>query len=290
MVDFAQFLIAGLSQGAIYGLVAIGFSVIFRATHIVNFAQGEFVMIGGLGTAGGIALGLPPLLAALTAVLVGVVAALALDRIVVRLAQAAPIILLVIVTIGASVAMRGAAQVAWGRNFYSIPTFVGSDPIQIGEVTVMPQAILILFVALAIVAALDLFFRRSRFGKAMVAAAINPVAASLMGIELKHVYAVTFLIAGLLGTIAGLLITPLALIQFESGLMFGLKGFAAAIVGGLGSVTGAILGGLLLGVAEALNAGYVSSAYKDAIAFMLLVGVLLLKPEGFFGRSGGKRV
>ena len=290
MVDFAQFLIAGLSQGAIYGLVAIGFSVIFRATHIVNFAQGEFVMIGGLGTAGGIALGLPPLLAALMAVLVGVVAALALDRIVVRLAQAAPIILLVIVTIGASVAMRGAAQVAWGRNFYSIPTFVGSDPIQIGEVTVMPQAILILFVALAIAAALDVFFRRSRFGKAMVAAAINPVAASLMGIELKHVYAVTFLIAGLLGTIAGLLITPLALIQFESGLMFGLKGFAAAIVGGLGSVMGAILGGLLLGVAEALNAGYVSSAYKDAIAFMLLVGVLLLKPEGFFGRSGGKRV
>lgn len=290
MTDFLQFVVSGLSQGAIYALVAVGFSVIYRATHIVNFAQGEFVMIGGLGTAGAISFGLPPLAAAALAVLTGVFAAVVLDRIVVRLARHAPIILIIIVTIGASIALRGAAQIAWGGNFHSIPSFVGEEPIRLGGVTVMPQVVLILGLTLVMVISLDLFFRRSRFGRAMVAAAINPVAASLVGIELRQVYAATFLIAGLLGTIAGLLITPMAMIHFESGLMFGLKGFAAAILGGLGSVVGAVAGGLALGIVEALAAGYLSSAYKDAIAFILIVGVLLTRPEGFFGNAAAGRV
>lgn len=290
MIDFIQFLVAGLSQGAIYGLIAIGYSVIYRATGIVNFAHGEFVMLGGLGTAGIIAFGAPPLVAAGLALVVALVAATALDRILVTLARSAPIILLIIVTIGASIAVRGAAQVAWGRNFYSIPTIVPTDPIKIGGVAIMPQVLLILAVTIVLVLSIDRFFRRTRIGKAMVAAAINPTAASLVGIELRTVYLVTFLLAGALGAVAGLLITPLSLIQFESGLTLGLKGFAAAILGGFGNVLGAFVGGMALGIAESLGAGYVSSAYKDAIAYVLLVLVLLVKPEGVLGKSVQARV
>jgi branched-chain amino acid transport system permease protein len=290
MTDFIQFLVAGLSQGAIYGLIAIGYSVIYRATGIVNFAHGEFVMLGGLGTAGIIAFGAPPWLAAALALAVALVAAAALDRIVVTLARSAPVILLIIVTIGASIAIRGAAQVAWGRNFYSIPTIVPTDPIKFGGVAIMPQVLLILAVTVLLVLGIDHFFRRTRIGKAMVAAAINPTAASLVGIELRTVYLVTFLIAGALGAVAGLLITPLSLIQFESGLTLGLKGFAAAILGGFGNVVGAFVGGMVLGIAESLGAGYVSSAYKDAIAYVLLVLVLLVKPDGVLGKSVQARV
>jgi branched-chain amino acid transport system permease protein len=264
--------------------------VIYRATNIVNFAQGEFVMLGGLGTAGAIAFGLPPYLAVLAAIAAGLIAALLLDRLVVRLAEFAPVILIIILTIGASIALRGAAQLAWGSNFHSLPSVFGTEPIRVLNVTVMPQSILILVVTFAIVAGLELFFRRTRSGQAMLAAAINPLAASLVGIELRRVYAVTFIIAAALGSIAGLLITPLAMIHFESGLMFGLKGFAAAILGGFGNIVGSLVGGLALGVAEALGAGYVSSAYKDAIAFVLIIVVLLTKPTGFFGQIAKGRV
>jgi branched-chain amino acid transport system permease protein len=160
----------------------------------------------------------------------------------------------------------------------------------VGGVAVMPQALLILAMTMLVVVAIECFFRRTRFGKALVAAAINPTAASLVGIELRTVFLVTFLIAAVLGAIAGILITPLSQIQFESGLSFGLKGFAAAVLGGFGSVFGAVVGGLVLGIAEALGAGYLSSAYKDAIAYVLLVGVLLLKPEGLLGRSTHARL
>jgi branched-chain amino acid transport system permease protein len=290
MTNFLQFLVAGVSIGAIYALVAIGFSVIYRATHVVNFAQGEFVMIGGLAAAGALGLGLPLPAAAALAVGLALLAALLLDQVVARLARFAPIILIIIVTIGASIALRGAAQLAWGSAFHSIPGFVGARPIDLGGVTVMPQVVLILAVTLALVVGLETFFRRARFGRAMIAAAINPLAASLVGIELRRVYAVTFALAGLLGALAGLLVTPLAMIHFDAGLMFGLKGFAAAILGGLGNPAGAVAGGLVLGIIEALCAGYLSSAYKDAIAFVLIVVVLLTRPQGFFGVAAAGRV
>lgn len=290
MIDFFQFVVAGISQGGIYALVAVGFSVIYRATHIVNFAQGEFVMIGGLGTAAAISFGLPPVAAVAVAVLLGLVAAFALDRVVVRMAKSAPVVLLIIVTIGFSIALRGAAQVAWGRNYHSIPSLVGLEPLRIGGVTIMPQVLLILAATGILVVFLHQFFRRSRFGKAMTAAAINPVAASLVGIELRNVYVVTFLIAGFLGATAGLLVTPMAMVHFESGLAFGLKGFAAAILGGLGNLPGAVVGGLALGIMEALGAGYASSAYKDTIALILIVGVLLIRPQGLLGRTDTARV
>jgi branched-chain amino acid transport system permease protein len=290
MVDFFQFIVAGLSQGAIYALVALGFSLIYRATTIINFAQGEFVMIGGLGTASGIAWGLPFSLALVMSLAAAAIGALLLHQILVRLAKSASITLIIIVTIGASIALRGAAQIAWGGNFHSLPSIAGVEPLRLGGVAIMPQTILILGGALVMVAALDLMLRRTRFGKAMVAAAINPRAATLVGIDLARVNAAAFLIAALLGAIAGFLVTPLSMVQFESGLMFGLKGFAAAVLGGLGGLYSVVAGGLVLGVAEALGAGYVSSAYKDALAFVLIIAILLTCPAGLFGRLRSERV
>ena len=290
MTDLFQFLIAGLSQGAIYALVAIGFSVIYRTTRIVNFAQGEFVMLGGLGAASALAAGLAQPLGAALALLVAATAAFVLHHVLVRLAASAPVTLVIIVTIGASIALRGAAQLLWGRNYRTLPAFAGAEPFHVGGVTILPQALLILVVTVAIVAGLDAVFRRTRFGRAMVAAAINPRAATLVGIEVRHVHAAAFVLAGVLGALAGLLVTPLSMVQFESGLMFGLKGFAAAVLGGLGSLYGVVAGGLVLGLAEALGAGYLSSAYKDAVAFVLLIAVLLTRPGGVFGRIAGERV
>lgn len=290
MTDFLQFIVAGLSQGAIYALVGIAFSLIYRATSIINFAQGEFVMIGGLGTVGGLAWGLPMPAAFLASIAIALLCAFALHRVLVRLTRSASVTLVIIVTIGASIALRGLAQIAWGGNFHSLPSIAGREPLLVGGVAIMPQTLLILLGTVLLVALLNLMLQRTRFGKAMIAAAINPRAAMLVGIDLAKVSAATFLIAGFLGGVAGFLVTPLAMVHFESGLMFGLKGFAAAVLGGLGGLYGTVAGGLLLGIAEALGAAYVSSAYKDALAFILIIAVLLTRPSGLFGRLRGERV
>jgi branched-chain amino acid transport system permease protein len=234
--------------------------------------------------------GMPGSLALAMSLSIAVACAFLLHRILVRLARSASITLVIIVTIGASITLRGAAQIAWGGNFHSLPSMAGADPLRIAGVAIMPQTILILAGVVLIVFLLDLLLRRTRFGKAMVAAAINPRAATLAGIDLDKVNAATFLIAGLLGAIAGFLVTPLSMVQYESGLMFGLKGFAAAVLGGLGGLYGVVAGGLLLGIAEALGAGYVSSAYKDALAFVLIIAVLLTRPGGLFGRLRQERI
>jgi branched-chain amino acid transport system permease protein len=290
VADFFQYIVAGLSQGAIYALVAIAFSLIYRATNIINFAQGEFVMIGGLGTANGLMWGLPMPAAVIVSLSIAAVCAFLLHRVLVNLARSASITLIIIVTIGASITLRGAAHLAWGGNFHSLPSVAGREPLLIGGVAIMPQTIIILAGAILLVGLLHLMLHHTRLGKAMTAAAVNPRAAVLVGIDLAKVNAATFLIAGALGTIAGFLVTPLSLVHFESGLMFGLKGFAAAVVGGLGSLHGAIAGGLVLGIAEALSTAYVSSAYKDALAFILIVAVLIGRPGGLFGRLRQERI
>ena len=290
MTDFFQFLVAGISQGSIYALVALGFSLIYRSTNIINFAQGEFVMLGGLGTAVGLTWGMPLWAGFAMSLTVAGLTAVVIHKMLVRFAIDTPITIIIILTIGASIAMRGAAQLVFGANFHSLPSIAGAEPLKVAGVSIVPQTVLMVIGTLVLVLLLDLFLRRTAFGRGMIAAAINPRAATLMGIDLKKVSAVTFLIAAGLGAIAGFLVTPLSLIQFESGLMFGLKGFAAAVLGGLGGLYGVVAGGLLLGVTEALAAGYVSSAYKDAIAFLLIIVVLLTRPSGLFGRVRRERV
>lgn len=288
--DFLQFLFAGITIGAIYALIALGFSLVYSASHLINFAQGEFVMLGGMATVFAAAAGLPLPIAALAAILLAVLIGVALQRLAIAPARRAGVIGLVIVTIGASILLRGLAGVLFDRNFHGLPALGGEAPIMIAGAALQPQTLWILGTTLAVALLLWGFFSHTLVGKAMRAAASNPLAAELVGIDPGRVILATFALAGALGALAGFLVTPLAQTHFQIGVMLGLKGFAAAILGGLGSAPGAILGGLCIGLAESLSAGYVSSAYKDVVAFVVILLVLFLRPSGLLGVRGIERV
>ncbi len=287
---FVQFVLAGLTVGAIYALIALGFSLIYNASHLINFAQGEFVMLGGLATVFVFAAGVPLPLAALFSILAAAAVGVALYLFGIAPARGATAVGLIIVTIGASILLKGLAGVVFDRNFHSLPPISGEEPILVLGATLAPQSLWIFGVTAAVALLLWVFFTRTLWGKAMLAAAFNPLAAELVGVDPRRVVLVSFALAGALGALAGVLITPLAPTHFQVGTMLGLKGFAAAIVGGLGSGPGAIVGGLVVGLAESLAAGYLSSAYKDAIAFVIILLVLVLRPSGLFGAKTIERV
>jgi branched-chain amino acid transport system permease protein len=285
-----QYLLSGLTVGAIYALVALGFSIIYNASQVINFAQGEFVMIGGMATVSLVATGLPLPLAALLAVAVTTLVGLALEKFAVERVRGASVVTLIIITIGASILLRGLAGLVWDKNLHALPAFSGDRPIAIGGATLLPQSLWVVGVTLAVVAALWWFFNRTLHGKAMLATSHNRLAAQLVGISVRRVLLVSFGLSAALGALAGILIAPITFTAWDVGVMLGLKGFAAAILGGLGSGPGAVLGGLLLGLIEALSAGYVSSAYKDVIAFAIILVVLVLLPSGLLGRRSAERV
>ena len=290
MPEFLQFLFSGMTAGAIYALVALGFSLIYNASHVINFAQGEFVMIGGMATVFFAAAGVPLPLAALGAILLAVAVGLAIERFGVRPAKDASVITLIIITIGASIFLRGLAGLVFDKNFHSLPAFSGEAPLRVGGATLLPQSLWVLGTTLAVALLLWLFFRFSLTGKAMLAAVHNRLAAQLVGINTRVVLALSFGLSGALGALGGIVIAPIAPTHFQVGVMLGLKGFAAAILGGLGSGPGAILGGLSIGIAEAMSAGYLSSAYKDAVAFVIILVVLVLRPRGLLGGAAAERV
>jgi branched-chain amino acid transport system permease protein len=285
-----QFLAAGLTSGSIYALVALGFSIVFLASRVINFAQGEFVMIGGMAASSLVSVGVP--LAAAMAIAVAIAAAvgLVLEKLAIERASRADVTTLVIITIGASMLLRGIAQIVWGKGIRSLPPISGEQPIAIGGATILPQSLWVLGTTIAIVAALSWFFGRTRLGRAMLATAHNRLAAQLVGIDVKLVLFASFGLAAALGAVAGMLIAPIGFTSYDTGVMLGLKGFAAAILGGIGNFHGAIFGGLLLGLLESLGAGFVSSAYKDAIAFVVLLGVLFVRPDGILGALRSDRV
>ena len=288
--QLAQYLLTGLTIGAIYALVALGFVIIYNASHVINFAQGEFVMIGGMATVAFAGAGLPLALAIPAAVLAAVAVGLALEKLAVEPARGASVVTLIIITIGASILLRGLAALVWDKKIHALRPFSGEQPIAFAGATILPQSLWVLGVTLLIVLALAAFFGRTLTGKAMLAASHNPLAARLCGINVRLVLLLSFGLSAALGAIAGILVAPITLTSWDVGVMLGLKGFAAAILGGLGSGAGAIAGGLLLGVAESLGAGYVSSAYKDAIAFVIILVVLLFLPSGLFGSRSAERV
>jgi branched-chain amino acid transport system permease protein len=286
----AQTLLSGLTVGAIYALVALGFAIIYNASHVINFAQGEFVMIGGMATAAFFEASLPlPLaifLAIATATLVGVL----LEKLAVERSRDAPVVTLIIITIGASILLRGLATLVWDKKIHRVPAFSGEAPILIGNATLLPQVLWVLGMSVVAVGLLTWFFRRTLTGKAILAVAHNRMAARLVGISVRRVLAVSFGLSAALGALAGVLIAPIAFTSWDAGVMLGLKGFAAAILGGLGSGAGAVLGGLVLGLVEALGAGYLSSAYKDVFAFLIIIAALVFLPNGLLGRRATDRV
>ena len=290
MSGFLQFLFSGITVGAIYALVGLGFSIIYNASHVINFAQGEFVMLGGMGTVFLMFAGLPMIVAAPLAVCLVVLAGLLLEKFAVEPARHASVVTLIIITIGASILLRGLATLVWDKKIHRLPAFSGEAPLQLGGATLLPQVLWVLGVSAAAVALLAWFFRRTLTGKAILAVSHNRMAARLMGISVRRVLAVSFALSAALGALAGVLIAPISFTSWDVGVMLGLKGFAAAILGGLGSGAGAVLGGLALGLAEALGAGYLSSAYKDVFAFLIIIAALVFLPHGLLGRRAAERV
>jgi branched-chain amino acid transport system permease protein len=292
IADLVQFVFAGLTVGAIYGLVAVGLNIIFNATGAVNFAQGEFAMLGGmLGAALLGATGLPlPAVITLTVAavtLIGVV----LERLAINpVPPGADVLNLIIITIGASILLKGAVMVTLGKNAAGLPAFTGERPLRLLGATILPQALWILGVALAIMGLLHFFFTRTLVGKAMQAVAIDREAARLCGIKVGRMVMLSFALGAAVGAMAGIIITPMTLTIYDAGTMLGLKGFAAAVAGGLGNTFGGIAGGLLLGLLEALGGGLIASEFKDVLAFLLLLFLLFFRPRGLFGRAESERV
>jgi branched-chain amino acid transport system permease protein len=288
--ELAQFLLSGLTVGSIYALVALGFAIIYNASHVINFAQGEFVMIGGMATVSLLGAGLPLAPAAALAVALAALIGLLLARFAVQPARGASVVTLIIITIGAAILLRGIAALVWDKRIHALPAFSGEAPIALAGATLAPQSLWVIGVAALIVCALWAFFNRTLTGKAILAVSHNRLAAQLMGISVRRVLLVSFALSAALGALAGILVAPITFTSWDVGVMLGLKGFAAAILGGMGSGPGAVVGGLVLGLLESLGAGYVSSAYKDAIAFVVMLAVLMLMPGGLLGRRVTERV
>ena len=290
LAQFLQYLFSGLTVGSIYALAGLGFSIIYNASHVINFAQGEFIMIGGMATVSLVGLGLPLPLAIPLAVAATMVVGFALEKFAVEPARDADVTTLIIITIGASIFLRGMAQVLWGKDFHRMDSFSGETPITVLGATILPQSLWVMGVSVAVIAALGWFFGRTLFGKAMLATSYNRLAAQLVGISVKRVLALSFALSAMLGAIGGIVVTPITFTSTDAGIMVGLRGFSAGVLGGLGMGLGGGVGGLVVGIAEAMGAGYISSAYKDAIAFIIILVVLVFLPGGLFGKRGTERV
>lgn len=290
MAEFLQFLISGLTVGAVYALVALGFTLIYNASGVINFAQGEFVMIGGMVTVFASAAGIPLLLSALFAVFIAIIIGLLLHRLAIEPARGASAVTLIIITIGASILLRGAAQIIFDKQFHKLPAFSGEMPVNVFGAAVQPQSFWVLGGTAVVVLALYIFLERTVLGKAVLATAANRLAARLVGINTTTIMALAFGGSAAIGAVAGILVTPITLTSYDVGTLLALKGFAAAMLGGMGNPLGAVVGGLLLGLLEAFGAGYLSSTYKDAFAFLVILIVLFAAPQGLFGRRAVERV
>ena len=279
-----QYVVTGITVGSIYAMVALGFSIIYNVTEIINFAQGEFVMLGGMVmVAVQMSLGLPLWLAfpATVAAVTGI--GILMDRLAIRPIRRPTVMTLIIATIAASIILKGAAMIVWGKDPLDLPAFSGRSPILLFGAVIQPQYFWVIGFMLLTVIGLTLFFNRSIIGKAMSACAVNPDAASLVGINVKRMILLAFALSAAIGAVAGIVVTPVALMEYDRGAMLAVKAFGAAILGGLGSFPGAILGGLIMGVIESLGAGLISSGYKDAFALIVLLAVLFFKPSGILG-------
>jgi len=285
-----QYILTGLSNGAIYALIGFGFAVIYNSTGIINFAQGEFVMLGGMLTIFLLTvLHMPLVPAILLAIVISTVVGVLFERFAIRPLKDAQPLSLIIITIGASIFIRGVAMLIWGKDTHALPAFSSSDPLYIVGATILPQHLWILGVTVLIIIASRIFFNHSIVGKAMRACSYNPLAAGLVGINVKNMVLLSFALSAAIGSMAGIIIAPLTMTSYDVGVMLGLKGFCAVIIGGMSSGMGTVMGGLLLGLLESLGAGYISASYKDAIAFIILLLILFIRPEGLFRKKETER-
>ncbi len=285
-----QLLIAGLSIGSIYALVALGLVIVFKGTGVLNFAQGELVTLGAyLALFLSVLTKLPYAAVFILTVLLAAAAGYAIERGLLRTLIRAPAFTVVIATLAIGLMIKNALRLAWQEPVSSLPTPFSSDPIVLGAVRVNPQYLWVIGCTLLLLAVMAAFFRMSRLGKAMRAVSENQEAARLMGVPVGRIFSLTFAFGTAIAATAGILFAPLTGIEAEMGAVI-LKGFVAAIVGGFTTLAGVVVGGLLLGLLETFGGAYFGGIFKNAAAFALLIAVLLLRPNGLFGRAEARRV
>lgn len=282
--------VSGLATGSIYALMAISLVIIYNATRTLNFAQGEMLMISTfVGWAVYQRLRLPLAVVMLIAVVAAALLAWAIERAIIRHAISATHFDVLIITLGLSLMLRSAAGVAWTHDDFPFPSFFGDRPMALGPVRLAPVSLGIIGASLALMAALWALFTRTRLGRAMRAVAQNQRAARLMGISVERVYSASWVLAAVVGAIAGVLVAPVIFLSSKMGIVV-INGFIAAVLGGFGSMPGAVVGGMLLGVIENLAPLYLPSSIKHSVPFIMLIAILLIRPGGVVGRVARRKV
>lgn len=290
MQELIQYLFSGITTGAIYAVIAVGLSMLYASTELINFAHGEFVMVGAMALVTlWVHMGLPLPVAMAGAVMMGCILGLLFERFAIRTARSNQPIVLIIITVGASIFLRGVGMIAWGKDPFGVPSFSSHESIELWGAALLPQSIWIVGAAVLLAGGIHFFLKQSLTGKAMVACAVNQKAAWLTGIPSETMAILAFGISSGCGAVAGVFIAPITMSSYDMGTILGLKGFCAAMIGGIGSLWGAFAGGLLLGVLESMGAGLISSGFKDAIAFILLLLILYVRPGGLFSAKEAKR-
>jgi branched-chain amino acid transport system permease protein len=291
-IDLAlQYLVAGLTYGSIYAVVAIGFNIVYSATGIINFAQGEFVMLGGM-----LAVSLGRLVPLPLAILGAVAATAAVGALVevalLRWLWKPTVLRMVVITIGASILLREAALALWGEGVRSLPYFTGDEVTSVGILgaRISPQAFWVLGTVALIVAVLEWFYRRTLLGWEMRACAANKDAAALCGVPVRGLVTLSFALAAAIGALAGAVVSPITYTSYAVGGPLAIKGFTVAILGGLGNSGGAVAAGLALGVVESFAVSVLPTAYKDVVTLTLLLAVLVLRPSGLFASGEAARL
>ncbi len=281
---FFQYLVAGLTYGVIYSIVAIGFNIIYNTTGIINFAQGEFVMLGGMTA---VTLnGLMPLPAAIVlAVIITMIVGALIDIVFIRWLSNPGVLRMIIITIGLSILIREAARHIWGEGVKALPYFTGTaiSSISVGGVFISPQVLWVVGVCSIVVLALNFFFSFTLLGRQMRACSSNRYAARLCGINAKNMVTMSFVLSAGIGALAGCVVSPITYVQYDSGTGLAIKGFTVAILGGLGNSMAAVAAGLLLGMLESFSVWVMPAAYQDVISISILLLILFVRPSGLFG-------
>ncbi len=290
MSQLVQFLLAGMTVGSTYALAALGYTLVYSASGMINFAQGEFIMLGAMSASALVAAGVPLLPALVIAIAFTTLVGVALAKLAIEPARNASITSLIIITLGSGQVIRGAVQLVLGKGNHALPGLSGDRPLSVFGAALAPQALWIMAATLVIVFGLMVYFSTTMHGKALLATSHNRLAAQLVGINTMGILVFSFALSAALGGIGGVLLAPLTFTSYDAGTMLGLKGFVAAALGGLGSAPGAVIGGIALGVIESLTAAYISSSYKDAVAFVLVILVFLVAPQGLLGARSSDRV
>ncbi len=288
MSEWFQYLVTGITLGSVYALVALGFVTIYRSSRIVNMAQGSFVMFGALFAFDMfMQFGLPYWLAAIVGTILVVILAVLMWQIVLKPVLRISLVTMILCTVALSLLFENLALVRWGGYTKTLPSFSGEKAaIHVGGVYINPQSLYIIGITIVVLAALYFLNNRTTLGKRMTATATNPMAASLSGVNVARMITVSFIISAAIGAIGGVAISSyVGGISYASGGIYGMMGFIAAVLGGWGSSTGAVLGGLVLGIAQALSTGIVPAGYKNVVAFIILLLVLYFRPQGILGTN-----